>query len=345
MIFYAGNILSKHGNTPTFIETLAPKIARHYKIKLVSDKKEKLFRLWDMVKSLLKNKKEIELVLIDSYSMKAFWYTYILACLCKQYKISYIPILRGGGYPSRLKKSPVLCRFILTNSAKNISPSLYLKEYFKDAGYEVEYIPNFIPIKNYEFTQRKFVRPKLLWVRSFDAIYNPLLAIEILSKLKNKYPDAELCMVGPDKDGSLQKVIDKANELKVTSSLKLTGKLSKKDWLMLSKQYNIFINTTNFDNHPVSVIEAMAVGLPVVTTNVGGLPYLIEDRTDGILVPPCDPDKFVEEIDCLISDSELVMNITTNARKKAEEFDWKFVEKKWFTTIDSLVTNLSKREN
>ncbi|MDQ3020528.1 MAG: glycosyltransferase family 4 protein [Bacteroidota bacterium] len=345
MILYAGNILSKHGNTPTFIETLAPKIARHYKIKSVSDKKEQLFRLWDMVISLLKNKKDIELVLIDSYSMKAFWYTYILARLCNQSNISYIPILRGGSYPYRFKKSPVLCKFIFSHSAKNISPSIYLKKYFNGEGYEVEYIPNFIPIRNYDFFQRTSVRPKLLWVRSFDITYNPLLAIEILDKLKNKYPDAVLCMVGPDKDGTLQKIIDKASELNVSDSLKLTGKLSKKEWLALSKEYDIFINTTDFDNHPVSVIEAMALGLPVITTNVGGLPYLIEDRIDGILVPPGNADKFVEEIDNLISDNELVFKITTNARKKAEEFDWEFIKNKWFTIFDTIVTDSSKREN
>ncbi len=186
MILYAGNILSEHGFTPTFIETLAPKISQSYILKFVSRKKGQLSRLSDMISSLMKNKNKLELVLIDSYSMRAFWYTYILAYLCKHYAIPYMPILRGGGYPDRLLKSPAKCRFIFSNSALNISPSLYLKKYFEEAGYNVEYIPNFIPLENYSYLQRNSVKPKLFWVRSFDSTYNPLLAVEVLSLLKKK---------------------------------------------------------------------------------------------------------------------------------------------------------------
>jgi len=337
MILYAGNILSGHGYTPTFIELLTPKLSEHYDIKSVSQKKNQLPRLLDMVSALLKNKKNIKLVLIDSYSMRAFWFTYILALLCMRYKIPYIPILRGGGYPDRLKKSPKLCKKIFSNSVKNISPSVYLKKNFEDNGFEVEYIPNFIPIEKYKFKLRKNFRPKLFWVRSFDKTYNPVLAVEILAKLKSKFPDAELCMVGPDKDGSLQKVKQRANELGVDSALKLTGKLSKEEWLKLSEDYDIFINTTDFDNHPVSVIEIMAVGLPVVSTNVGGLPYLIENNVDGMLVNPNNVQEFTEKIEKIISDSDTAVELTINARKKAEEFDWEHVKKKWFKELDTVL--------
>ena len=73
MILYAGNILSRFGYTPTFIETLTPKLSEHYDILAVSDKENKLLRLMDMVRSVFKNKSRLDLVLIDSYSVKAFW--------------------------------------------------------------------------------------------------------------------------------------------------------------------------------------------------------------------------------------------------------------------------------
>jgi glycosyltransferase involved in cell wall biosynthesis len=337
MILYAGNILSRFGYTPTFIETLTPKLSEHYKVIAVSEKENKILRLSDMISSVFKNRKQLELVLIDSYSVKAFWYTYILSKICFHFHIPYVPILRGGGYPERLKQSPGLCEFIFSNSYKNISPSLYLKKHFEESGFKVDYIPNFIPIENYEYKQRENIKPKLFWVRSFHEIYNPLLAVEILKKLKEKYSGAELCMVGPDKDGSLKKVTDKAEKENLTESLRITGKLTKKEWIKLSEEYDIFINTTDFDNHPVSVIEAMAVGLPVITTNVGGLPYLVENNSDGILVDPKDPDKFVKAVDDLIADPVLVKKLTANARKKVEDFDWNVVSKKWFELIDPLI--------
>ena len=334
MIFYAGNILSGFGYTPTFIELLTPRLSEFYDIKSVSEKENQFLRLLDMVITLYKNKNDIKLVMIDSYSMRAFWFTYILAKMSYHYKIPYVPVLRGGGYPDRLIKSPGLCKFIFTNSYKNISPSVYLKKYFEDEGYEVEYIPNFIPINNYIYKQRSNIKPKLFWVRSFDVTYNPILAVEILKLLKEKYSDAELCMVGPDKDGSLQRVKDKAKEYGLTDSLKLTGKLSKDEWLKLSENYDIFINTTDFDNHPVSVIEAMAVGLPVVSTNVGGIPFLIRDGEDGLLVPPNDASKFIEQIEKLLTENDSVKELTNNARKKVEEFDWEILKQKWFDLLD-----------
>lgn len=334
MILYVGNKLSNKGYTPTFIELLTPRLSQYYEIESVSDKQSQAVRLFDMISSLLVNKKKLKLVLIDSYSMRAFWFTFIISKICFHYKIPYIPILHGGGYPDRLKKSPDKCRFIFSNSAINISPSLYLKRHFENYNYKVQYLPNFIPVKDYNFKQRSNVKPKLLWVRSFDKTYNPLLALKILKKLRDKFPEAELCMVGPDKDGTLKMVTDEASKLGVSDSLKLTGKLSKKEWTDLSKEYDIFINTTDFDNHPISVIEAMALGMPVVSTNVGGLPFLIEDNTDGLLVPPNDEIRFTEQIERLISDPALTSKISINARRKVEGFDWEVLKKNWIEVID-----------
>src|SRR5690606_41312383 len=88
-------------------------------------------------------------------------------------------------------------------------------------------------------------------------------------------------------DGSLSaaKKYAKKHDLRVN----FTGKLKKKEWIKLSAAYDIFINTSDIDNTPVSVIEAMALGLPVVSTNVGGIPYLIEEGKTGLLVAAKDP--------------------------------------------------------
>ncbi len=334
MILYAGNILSSHGYTPTFIETLAPKLSEHYEVKVVSDKLSQPLRLLDMVRTFYKYKNNLDLVLIDSYSMKAFWFTYVLAKLCKSSGIPYVPILRGGGYPDRLKSSPGLCREVFGSSYRNISPSTYLKKHFESEGFEVDYIPNFIPVENYKYKHRAKVGPRLFWVRSFHEIYNPLMALEILRSLKEFYPDAKLCMVGPDKDGTMKKVEEKISAMGLEDSVTLTGKLPKEEWIKLSESYDIFINTTDFDNHPVSVIEAMALGMPVVSTNVGGIPYLIDDGIDGILSEPGNSQLFSNNILNLIRDSEFSARISANARKKVEEFDWNIIKEKWFDLLD-----------
>lgn len=145
--------------------------------------------------------------------------------------------------------------------------------------------------------------------------------------MKDENIEAELCMVGPDNDGVLQKVEELAKELNV--EVTFTGKLSKTKWINLSKNYNIFINTTNFDNMPVSVIEAMALGLPIVSTNVGGIPFLIDHNQDGILVNPNNVTVFVDSIKQIINQPEFANSIVLKARKKVEHFDWEIVKHKW----------------
>ena len=139
-------------------------------------------------------------------------------------------------------------------------------------------------------------------------------------------------MVGPDADGSMEAVKQLAKDLQVT--VKITGKLPKKDWIALAKDHNIFINTTNFDNMPVSVIEAMALGLPVVSTNVGGLPFLIKDNMDGLLVPPNNAEAFVVGIKQLINNPVASNTIAFNAREKVEQFAWGIVKHQWIELLD-----------
>ena len=125
----------------------------------------------------------------------------------------------------------------------------------------------------------------------------------------------------------MQDVSEFAQELKVPVTF--TGKLPKADWIALAKDYNIFINTTNFDNMPLSVIEAMALGLPIISTNVGGIPYLITDGVDGLLVTKNDAHAMVQAIINTINDMEATQNRVNNARAKVEDFDWDTVKSKW----------------
>ena len=168
-------------------------------------------------------------------------------------------------------------------------------------------------------------------MRSFSKIYNPLLAIQLLKALQNDGFKASLCMVGPEGDGTLEEVQNLAETLQV--EVTFTGKLSKKEWIRLSEDYNIFINTTNFDNMPVSVIEAMALGLPIISTNVGGMPFLIENGHDGILVNPNNVDAFVESVNWILSHPNETKKIVINARHKVEQFDWERVKNEWISLL------------
>lgn len=327
-LLYIGNKLSKHGVSPTTIEIFGPLLEQEgFMVLYSSSLKNKTLRFIAMLWSVFQYRK-VDCVLIDTYSTVNFWYAFATSQLCRMLKLKYIPILHGGNLVSRLKNNPRICRMIFKHSFQNVAPSLFLINQFKSEGYEnLIHIPNSIQLENYPFLERKKAKPNLLWVRSFAQIYNPIMAVEVFALIKKKYPEATLCMIGPEKDGSLWRAKQKAKELKL--DIFFTGKLSKRDWINKSKEYDVFINTTHFDNMPVSVIEAMSLGLAVVSTNVGGIPFLIEGQKEGLLIPDNDVVKMVEAIDRLIEDSDLFNRISTNARRKSELFNWSVVKCKW----------------
>ena len=327
-ILYIGNALSAKGKSSTLIETLSEQLKGTYSIKIASNKSNKVLRLIDMMRLVLGNSAKTDYVLIDTYSTTNFYYALIISQLCRLLNLKYINILHGGNLEKRLELNPKLSRLIFKNSYKLVAPSNFLKSIFESYGYnEVIHIPNNIEIDRYRFENRNINDIKLLWVRSFSSIYNPEQAILVLERLLKKNYNAELTMIGPEVDGTLKKVKELAKNKNI--DVNFTGRLSKTEWITLSKNFNVFINTTNFDNTPVSVIEAMALGLPVVSTNVGGMPYLISDNQDGLLVNPRDVEAMVNAILKIKNEDNLREEIIKNARSKVENFAWTKVKLKW----------------
>lgn len=299
-----------------------------YEVKTASGKNNKILRLLDMLKLIWRNRKKTDIVLIDTYGAQNFYYAYCTGKLCQQLNLPYVPILHGGNLPNRLSASKELSKELFANALVNISPSKFLYEAFRLEGFKnLKIIPNSVVLKHYPFKERSSFKPKLLWVRRFQERYNPLLTLQVFEKLYEKYPDAQLCMVGPEKDGSLLQ----CKEYAISRDLPVyfTGKMRREEWARLSINYDFFINSTDVDNTPISVIEAMALGLPVVSTNVGGMPYLINHQKDGYLVAPKDVEAMLNGIEELLKDQEKTKNMAVAAREKVETFDWKVVRDLW----------------
>ena len=332
-ILYIGNNLGSKKTNLSGIQVLGELLEKEgNRVLFASSKTNKLLRLLDMIIAFFKYYRNIDFVFIDTYSTCNFYYALIISQLCRIFRVQYIPLLHGGNLPFRLKRDTIKSNLIFKNSYRNVTPSLYLKYAFENYGYSnLVFIPNTLEIKNYKLKQKKYTPIKLLWVRSFSEIYNPSMAVKVLKGLLDRGYQSELCMVGPDSDGSLKKVKKLAKQLQV--EVTFTGKLSKQEWIKLSESYNIFINTTNFDNMPVSVIEAMALGLPIVSTNVGGMPYLIEDGVDGLLVEKDNVNAMVDAIINTVENEHSTFDRALNARKKVEAYDWEIIKHKWYEIL------------
>ncbi|SFC74587.1 Glycosyltransferase involved in cell wall bisynthesis [Zunongwangia mangrovi] len=335
-ILYIGNDLRVDSFTATYISFLSKMLREEgFKVKTASAKNNKLIRLTEMLCLIMKFHSTTDIVLIDTYGATNFYYAYLVGRLSKIYKIPYVPILHGGNLPERLDKDPKFSKRLFGNAFVNIAPSNFLKSEFESRDFDrLKLIPNSIDLQNYPYKERSTFRPKLLWVRRFQKRYNPKMAIKVLELLSEEFEDAELCMIGPEKDGCMQecKRLVKKKDLNV----KFTGKLKKKVWADLSKEYDFFINSTTIDNTPISVIESMSLGLPIISTNVGGMPVLIDHLQDGVLVDSGDSEKMYSEIKNIIENPDIGQAIAFNARKKAESFGWINVRKDWLEVINNV---------
>ena len=304
------------------------------KTSLSSRRQNRIVMLLDMLVSIIRARNSCDIVIINVFSGKAFIWAYLSARLCCFLKKPYVLHFHGGNLPIFAEKYTNLIKIIVNHSTCTIAPSRYLKDELENRGISIKkIIPNFIDLKKYTHKLRKRIYPKIFWLRAYHNIYNPEMALKVFCVLKKSYPQANLTMAGSDK-GGLQRTKIEAKKLGIHESVRFLDFISKEEINSLGQEHDIFLNTTRIDNMPVTVLESMAMGLPVVSTNVGGISYLLENEKDSLLVSEKEPQNMVEAIVRLLSNPELAEALAINARKKVQRFTWEEVKDSWFKVLN-----------
>jgi glycosyltransferase involved in cell wall biosynthesis len=330
-VLLIGNFISANGGSRGVCEDLVPHLKScGWKVTYTSTKSARLPRLLDMLFTIVRRKEEYAVAHVDIYSGRAFLLAEIvcntLRCLGKPFVLT----LRGGNLPDFARRFPRRVRSLLGLASAVTTPSRYLQEQMTPYRTELQVLPNPLQLDNYTFQPRSTAKPRLVWMRAFHAIYNPRLAVTATALARRDIPDIQLTMLGTDKrDGSQQATEELIETLNLSEQVAVRGPVHKRDvpgWLSTG---DIFLNTPNVDNTPVSVMEAMASGLCVVSTNAGGIPYLLTHEQDALLVPPDNPTEMASAIRRILTDQEFAVYLSRNARRKAEEFDWAVIRPQW----------------
>lgn len=335
-LLYIGNNLNRKDFNPTSVEFLGNKLKEDFQIDQISSIENIVWRLFHIWYVLLFKGKKYDRVLIDTYSTTAFHFAWTAAVICQWRDIPYIPILHGGNLPIRLVKSRKLFLNMLSKAFAVVSPSEYLKVSLNlSPEIEIQVIPNLLEIEKYNFLHRERIdKVNLIWLRAFDKIYNPELAIHLVDKLlKSGLNDVSLTMIGPDKDGSLENCKNLVRRLGLEQNVTFTGRLERGEWLPIAEKSNCFINTTTIDNFPVSLLEAMALGIPIISTNVGGIPFLIKEEVTGLLVPTDNVEKLMDAVMKLVNNQALSSKLSQNGRAKSLSYTWENVRKQWIVLL------------
>ena len=294
-----------------------------WRTRVTSRRSGRWTRLWDILIEIWRARGEYEVACIDVFSGPAFLWAEAAAWSLRRLHKPYVFTLHGGSLPEFAARWPGRVRRLLASAKIVTAPSGYLKQRMAHCCPEIRVIPNPIDISLYPYRERSPARPKLIWLRAFHEIYNPVMAVKVVAALSSKYPDIQLTMVGPDKgDGSLQRTQAEVVKARLVQKVRFSGPVQKNEVPRVLSEADIFLNTTNVDNTPVSMIEAMACGLCVITTRAGGTPFLVSEGREGLLVECGDVQAMAEGVVRLLEDEPLARCLSQAARQKANDWNW-----------------------
>lgn len=305
-----------------------------YQVLCVSDQRTKVMRLLDTVFTLARRLPEIDVAVVETYGGPSFILAAAASWMVKRFGRPLVLVLHGGALPTLIERFPRWTESVLRRARVLVAPSDYLARCAPE-GVEVRIIPNVIDLSCYQFEERRRVRPRLLWMRSFQELYNPMMALRVLSRLKHRYPDATLTMAGQDK-GMLAQVQEQAAALGLANAVRFPGFLDLEAKLRETAAADIFVNTNRIDNTPVAILEAGARGLPVVSTDVGGIRDLLRNEQTGLIVPDGDDEEMAAAVARLVEEPALAHRLSVNGRDLAARSSWEPVRAQWIDLFDRL---------
>lgn len=329
-VLLLGAFLSATRATRAIGEDLAERLVqRGWKVLTASSFVRPVPRLLDSLASIARHRHGFDVAHIDVYSGRSFRIAETCVALLRRLGKPYLLTLHGGGLPAMADRQPERVAALLRGARSVTSPSRFLQRELHPLHHEIVVVPNPIDLSSYTYRERRPLRAELLWLRAFAQLYRPEDAVEVVRALTRDGIDASLRMVGPDKgDGTLGRVRSTArgieDRLEITS-----GGVAKGEVPAVLDASHIFVNTTSVDNTPVSLLEAMASGLPVVTTDAGGLPDLVEAEREALVVAVGAPEDMAGAVRRLLNEPHLASSLARNARAKVEQWDWQHVLPRW----------------
>ena len=203
-------------------------------------------------------------------------------------------------------------------------PSAYLKRTFEQHQLDAHTVPNMIDLDRFKYCPRSRLMPRLVVSRNLEPMYNIKMALCAYEIIRRRYPDARLEILG---SGSEEKSLIAWAKERGLEGVVFYGAVSPVRVPEFLNRADILLNPTNVDNFPLSLVEAFACGLAVVSTNVGGIPDLVGESGAALLVSANDAEEMAAKVMELLADRALAERTISAGRRLAEKHDWKMVRR------------------
>lgn len=208
-----------------------------------------------------------------------------------------------------------------------VVPSGYLEDVFARHGLQASAVYNFIEAERIPHRSRGALRPRFLSNRNLEGLYNVACTIRAFARIQARVPEAELVVAG---DGSERGALERLVAALGLRQVQFLGRVAPEAMPKLYDAADVYLNSPDIDNMPSSILEAYAAGLPVVTTDAGGIPYLVRHDSTGLMVPIGDDAALAEQALRLLGDAALVERLTQRARQECLSlYVWPAVRDAW----------------
>ena len=234
----------------------------------------------------------------------------------------------GGGGSSFFAKHQRLVRHYLMRTDANIVLSGFLGDVFDKYRIPYSIIPNIIELDETLYRKRLTVKPDFICIRSHEEIYNIPCIFRAFKRVQEMIPNATLTLVG---DGSLHDMLVSQASSMGLDNVRFTGRVPNREIYDYLDKSDILLSSPTVDNMPVSVLEAMNAGLLVISSKVGGVPYMIENGQTGLLFPSNDDSALAQCMLHALEDIPKTLRIMEAAHHEVKKYSWAHVREPLFT--------------
>jgi len=233
--------------------------------------------------------------------------------------------------------SPVIAPF-LRQVDEIVVPSFYLQRVFATHGYRARVIPNVIDTSRFHYRERATLRPHLLSVRNLERHYGVDRTILAFARIKERFPEATLTIAGyGNQELELRRLVKRLG----VAGIQFVGRVEPASLPAIYDGADVFVNASSIDNQPVSILEAFASGLPVVSTPTGDIAAMLRDGEAGLLVLPENPDSMAEAVTRLLEEPGLSLRITRRALEEVARYTWPRNREQWSALYAEVLTPIA----
>jgi glycosyltransferase involved in cell wall biosynthesis len=270
----------------------------------------------------------------------AHYWSYLFSVMppllaAKLYRKKIILNYRSGQAEDHLRRWPRTTVPFMKRVDAIVVPSGYLVDVFAKFGLQARSISNIVDIEHFKYRERAVLEPRFMCCRLLEPLYNVANVIRAFRLIKDAVPEATLTIAadGPER-ANLEKL---AADLKL-DSVTFIGFVPFDQMPALYDAHDVHLIGNDIDNMPAAITESCATGVIIVTTEAGGIPYIVENGRSALIVPCGDVAGLAREALRALRDPELSRTLAGNARDRAQNFTWPRVRGQWLELYHELVS-------